>query len=103
MLLKLPYCLNVNFKANEKILLNTSKDLAWHLKALAKHLQNSFEKAAAGTENDFVGLDIVILTSYGHIEQVILISQIPERGTDIRLKIIPTKTEFFLSHIGCLF
>ena len=47
------------------------------------------EERTAGGEDDFVGLDLVILTGKSHVKEVPIVPQLPECYTHIGLKIIP--------------
>ena len=47
-----------------------------------------------------MGLDLLIVTSKGHIKEVTVISQLTKGNTDVALKIISEKTKLFASHLA---
>ena len=62
------------------------------------------EERRAGRENQFVSLELFGAHSDGAVEQVLLLSDLPEGRADICLKVVPSKTELFTrSHFGINF
>ena len=67
-----------------------------HVRVSSASLENSFEEAAAGTEDHFVSLDVFVVAGDGDVQQVGLAPQLSEGGADVTLKIVPSQAEFFL-------
>ena len=58
-------------------------------------LQNRPEERRAGRQDQLVCLDLPGATTQGDIEEVFLLSDLPEGCADVALKIIPTKAKLF--------
>jgi len=56
--------------------------------------ENVPEEGRACRQDDFVSLDLGIITSESHVEKVFLLPQFSEGNTNVSLKIVPTETEF---------
>jgi len=52
------------------------------------------EEWRACRQNDFVSLDLRIITGESHVEKVFLLPQLTEGNTNVCLKIVPAETEF---------
>ena len=60
--------------------------------------QDGAEEGAAGGQDDFVGVDLVIVACEGHVEKVFIISQFSKSPADVRLKVVPLEAELFGAH-----
>merc|ERR1719186_1369397 len=56
------------------------------------------EEWATGTQNNFVCINLLIITSEGHIKEVFVFSQFPESQTDVGFKVIPSQTKLLTPH-----
>ena len=66
-------------------------------------LQNGPEEGRAGREDHLVGLDLLIVTCQGHIEEVFVFSQLSESSANICLEVVPPQTKLFTSHFDTYF
>ena len=55
--------------------------------------QDISEPGRAGGEDHFVGLDLFVIAGKGHVEEVLVLSQLSEGHTDVAFKIIPPQTK----------
>ena len=60
--------------------------------------EHGAEEGAAGGEDDFVGVDLIIVACEGHVEKVFIISQFSKSPADVRLKVVPLEAELFGAH-----
>ena len=51
--------------------------------------EHGAEEGAAGGEDDFVGVDLIIVACEGHVEKVFIIPQFSKSPADVRLKVVP--------------
>jgi len=51
------------------------------------------KEGTAGGEDHFVGLDLFVIAGKGHVEEVLVLSQLSEGHTDVAFKIIPPQTK----------
>ena len=66
----------------------------WMLVRIAS--ENFSEEWTAGSQDDFVSGDLRgVVTGQSYVEKVFLLPQVAECCTNVGLKIIPTKAEFF--------
>ena len=56
------------------------------------------EVAAAGGEDDPVGLDGATLAGQGHVHEVLVQFQVAQGHHDVRLVVVPFQTELIRSH-----
>ena len=57
--------------------------------------EHGAEEGAAGGEDDLVRLDLLLLARQGHVEQVLVVPQLPKGGADVGLEVIPLQAELF--------
>ena len=50
-----------------------------------------------------MGLDLLIVTCQGHIEEVFVFTKLSEGDTDIALKVVPAQAELVRRHFDCLY
>ena len=60
--------------------------------------EDGSEEGRARREDDFVGLDLLIITGQSHIEEVFVVPQFTERCGDVGFKVVPPKAELFRGH-----
>ena len=60
--------------------------------------EDGSEEGRAGGEDDFMSLNLLIITCQGHIEEVFVLPQLTKSHTDIVLKVIPAQAELFTAH-----
>ena len=56
------------------------------------------EQRAGGGEDHLVGGHLVAAAHQHHVEQDLVLAQLPQRAADVRVKIIPPQTEFICTH-----
>ena len=56
------------------------------------------EEGAAGTEDQFVSLNLFVITRQHNIKEFTLTSDVFEGWADVCLKVIPPKTKLFWGH-----
>ena len=59
-------------------------------------LKNGSEERRAGRQDELVSLDLSGATAESAVKEVLLLPDLPEGQANVALKIIPTKTEFFI-------
>jgi hypothetical protein len=60
--------------------------------------QDVAEKRAASSKNDFMSLNLFIITGQSNIKKVLVITEFFESIANIALKIIPTQAELLTFH-----
>ena len=56
--------------------------------------ENFSEEGTAGSNDDFVSLQLGVLTSEGHIKEIFLLPEVPEGGAHVGLEVVPAEAEF---------
>ena len=56
----------------------------------------------ASREDDFVCLDLGIITGESDIEEVFLLAEFSEGDADVGLEVVPPQAELFRGHLGTL-
>ena len=62
--------------------------------------ENGPEEGGAGREDHFMRLDLVVVTGEGDVEKVFILAEFAEGAGDVRLEVVPTKTELLGRHLG---
>ena len=57
--------------------------------------EDGSEEGRARREDDFVGLDLLVIAGKGHVEKVLVFSQLSEGHTDVAFKVVPPQTKLF--------
>ena len=60
--------------------------------------QHILKKWTTGTENNFVCLQLFVITSESNVKELLLIPDVSKSRTNVSLKIIPAETELLRSH-----
>jgi len=60
--------------------------------------EHSPEERRACREDDFVGLDLFVVTSKSDVKEVLVVPKLAERCGDVRLEIVPPQAELFRGH-----
>ena len=63
-------------------------------------LENSSEEGRACRENDFMCLDLILVTGKRNIKEILVLSELPKGGADVGLEVIPPQAELFRGHLG---
>jgi len=56
------------------------------------------KECATSRKDHFVSLDVLNITSKSHIKEVLILPELPERPTNVTLKVIPAEAELVRAH-----
>ena len=63
-------------------------------------LEDTPEEGTAGTQDHFVGLQLVVFTGKSHIKEVFILPQLTEGTADVAFKVIPPKAKLLSWIVG---
>ena len=61
-------------------------------------LEDSLEEGGAGSEDDPVGLELLLSAHQGDINEVSVLPEVPEGAADVGLEVVPPEAELLLRH-----